>query len=226
MSPIAAPSPWEQSALSGPFRLAWRLLLAASILLGVYAWRYALPRPFGLIKAMSNNQLHPWGMAIHAVIGSLAMMIAPLQLSQKLRQTRPRLHRWLGRIYLADVGAAWLASLILAPSAASGAPAAIAFFIIGALWVGATALGFLAIRRADVATHRRWMTRSAAYALAPITIHVYALIGGLQLSVAKLFYSPPKIPFEAIYPVGLWLTLATNIALAEWFLRRRAPRLA
>jgi Predicted membrane protein (DUF2306) len=193
----------------------WWLLLFGATLLGIYAWRYALPKPFSLFRLMSNNRLHPSGMAIHAVAGSIAMMIGPWQLSGSLRRARPRLHRWLGRIYAADAFVAFLASLILTPSAAGGVVSSIAFFLAGALWTATTGFGIAAIWRRDTSAHRRWMIRSVALAFAPLTMHLYAFLGVILGAILHIYFGLQKIAFDSSYPAELWLTLATNVVIAE-----------
>jgi uncharacterized membrane protein len=203
-------------------RAVWWSLLIGATVMGLYAWRYALPRPFSLVNALRNNFLHPREMTIHAITASLALLIAPWQLSDRLRGSRPRIHRWLGRIYVGDVVMAWLVSLVLAPSAAGGIASATDFFLIGALWIGFTGLGALAIRVGDIGAHRRWMLRSFALAWSPVTMHLYVLLAMTLRSILPL----PSIPFEVVYPIGLWLSLLTNLVVVELVLWRPAARIA
>jgi uncharacterized membrane protein len=201
-------------------RAVWWWLLIGATVLGLYAWRYALPKPFNLVPEMRNNLLHPREMMMHAITASIALLIGPWQLSASLRAARPGIHRWLGRIYAADVVAAWLVSLVLAPTAAAGIVSSAAFFFVGALWIGFTSLGVLAIRSGDVATHRRWMFRSFALAWAPVTIHLYALLAVVLRVTLRLILPVPSISFDVAYPLGLWLSILTNLLVVELVLRR------
>ena len=170
--------------------------------------RYILPKPPMFLLEMKNHFLHPRELTFHAVTGSIALMVGPWQLWPALRATRPSLHRWLGRIYVADVMVACLFATLLMPTVSTGLPAASAFATVGVIWGGSAILGFLAIRRRDIPAHRRWMLRSFAMAFAAVTIRFY--------------FHPAKalgIPFEYTYPASLWLAILTNIVMIEALLR-------
>jgi uncharacterized membrane protein len=207
-------------------RVAWWGLLLGAMAMGLFALRYALPKPPFLLNWMPNYVLHPRALSTHAITAAIALLIGPWQLSASLRSARPRLHRWLGRIYAADVLAACLVALPIAPWAAAGFASASAFFVFGVLWMGFTVLGVLAIRGGDVRAHRRWMLRSFALAWSPVTIHLYALVANIGIGMARLYFVVPEIPIEHSYPVGLWLTLLTNLLVVELALRRFGTRAA
>jgi uncharacterized membrane protein len=178
-------------------------------LVGLYSMRYALPTSPGTLGELQNISLHPRELSIHAVAASIALMIGPWQMWASLRATRPRLHRWLGRIYVADVLVAWLVSLGLLPHTAAGFGSASAFFAAGVLWVGFTILGVVAIRRREIAAHHRWMLRSYAMAWTAVTVRFY--------------YWPAmalEIPFAYKYPASLWLAVLTNLLVVEILLRQ------
>ncbi len=74
-------------------------------------------------------------------------------------------------------------------------------------------LGSMAIRRGDIARHRAWMTR--AYAL--------ALGAGTQvftLGIGEAFFGASDRSTALLQGAG-W---AINLAVAEWFIRRRPAR--
>lgn len=146
----------------------------------------------------------------HIAIAPLVLVLLPFQLSMRLRRNRPGLHRWLGRAYAAGVLVSGAASVDLALGTASGPLALSGFLLLGVLWLMATALGVAAGIRRDIATHRRWMLRSAAMTFAAVTLRIY-----LPLSLAA------GLPFEAAYPVIAWLCWVPNLLAVEWYLRRK-----
>jgi uncharacterized membrane protein len=189
-------------------RAVWWAVLLGATSVAIFSMRYALPNPPLFLKEMKNHFLFPRELSIHAIAGSIALLVGPWQLSASLRAAHPRVHRWLGRIYLADVLAAWLLAIFLMPTVTTGFPAASAFFTIGMLWMGFMVLGVLAIRRRDVQAHRRWMLRSYAMAFAAVTIRFY--------------FHPAKalgISFEHSYAASLWLSFLTNMMVIETALR-------
>ena len=189
-------------------RVVWWAVLIGATSVAIFSMRYLLPNPPAFLKQMENHFLFPRQLSIHALTGSIALLVGPWQLSTSLRAAYPRVHRWLGRIYVADVLVAWLLSIFLLPTVTTGLPAASAFFMLGSCWAGFAALGVLAIRRRDIQAHRRWMLRSFAMAFAAVTIRFY--------------FHPAKalgFPFEYYYPASLWLSFLTNMAVIELVIR-------
>ncbi len=192
--------------------------LMALLSLGVAAYAIAvygfMPEQLRLHPDMrANFAARPVGIGLHVFGSSLALLLGPWQFSTRLRSGAPRWHRWSGRIYL---GVAVLiggtAGLYMAASAFGGpmARAGFAGLAIGWLWTGAAA--YAAIRRGDVATHRRWMIRNFALSLAAVTLRLYL---------------PPAfmlgIPFEWSYPVIAWACWVPNLVVAEWIVVRTRP---
>lgn len=109
-----------------------------------------------------------WWLLPHALFGTIVLLFAPLQFSDRLRQRYTKAHRVMGRLYV--VGA-----LILAPLGAyiqyfqerSGMPRSFTVLAIvdAAMLMSTTALAFLFAFKRKIALHRQWATRSYAVAL-------------------------------------------------------------
>lgn len=153
---------------------------------------------------------------LHVFGAAVALMLGPLQFWAGLRARRPRLHRWLGRAYLAlGVGVGGLSGLVLAGQAFGGLVSRTGFGVLALLWLATGAMALQRIARGDVPGHRRWMTRNFALTLAAVTLRVYlpaAIVGGVGLATA--------------YPVVAWLCWLPNLVLAEWILSRARPAAA
>ncbi len=106
-------------------------------------------------------------MGIHTTLGALALGAAMFQFSTRLRTRRPAIHRWTGRAYLALMTVSMLCAIAFL---AMTMP--VHHFIGRAfdlqLWglaigtLGSGWLGFVAILRRDVVSHRAWMGYSIA----------------------------------------------------------------
>src|SRR5690349_1144245 len=72
-------------------------LLSAAIALVSY--RYLVPGALAPEHIATNGFVMPW-LPVHAAAAATALLVGPLQFWGQLRRHRPRLHRWLGRLYV------------------------------------------------------------------------------------------------------------------------------
>lgn len=106
---------------------------------------------------------HHWalrGWLVPHILGAgPALLLAPLQFSATLRQRHPRIHRWIGRIYVFGCLLASLAALRLAFGSRC-APCIPPLSLLSLLWFTVTAVGLWAALRGAFAVHRQFMIRS------------------------------------------------------------------
>lgn len=194
--------------------------LGAALCVGVAAYAlvaYAvLPLGAVLHPALRGSfALHPaaW-VYLHVFAAAAALLLGPLQFAASLRARRPRLHRWLGRLYLAvGVGLGGLSGFVLSLNAYGGAASRAGFSLLALLWLASGIVALQRILRGDVAGHRRWMVRNFALACAAVTLRMLlpaAVAGGVAIEVA--------------YPLIAWLCWVPNLVVAEWLLRRDLSR--
>lgn len=153
---------------------------------------------------------HPAGIYTHVFASAVALALGPFQFSSRLRASRIQLHRWAGRAYL-GVGVLFggLAGLYMARHAFGGIASQLGFGCLSLAWLFTGLRAFLAIRRQDVATHRRWMVRNFALTFAAVTLRLY-----LPASLAA------GMSFELAYPVIAWLCWVPNVLVAEVLINR------
>jgi uncharacterized membrane protein len=109
-----------------------------------------------------------WWLLPHGIAGACALLLGPMQFSDRLRQRFRKLHRAVGRIYVAGVFvAAPLGVYIQHFQERMGDPRSfsIAAAVDAALWMTTTAIAMAFILKGKVQGHRQWMTRSFAVAL-------------------------------------------------------------
>ncbi|WP_128915424.1 DUF2306 domain-containing protein [Granulicella sibirica] len=117
-------------------------------------------------QPQEKAQLHAlrWVLIPHAIAGTIAFILGPLQFSSRLRRRHTRLHRNLGRLYAFSVSLA--APLAILSTAHAHYPKAIYFRIAIAIqagaWFTATGIGIRAAMSRNIAAHRTWMVRSYA----------------------------------------------------------------
>ena len=158
-----------------------------------------------------------WWLLPHAVFGSIVLLFAPFQFSNRLRTRFPKVHRIMGRLYVLGV-------YVLAPTGAyiqyfqerGGAPRSVTIRAIvdAALLIGTTTLaGFFAVKR-KIALPRQWATRSYAVALVFIGGRFFMGITGAD-----------TMGIEIVQAV-IWTCLVAAVPLADvalhWYDIRRA----
>jgi uncharacterized membrane protein len=160
------------------------------------------------IDMRSTFLSYPYLIYIHVFASAVALTIGSFQFVPALRARAPKIHRALGRIYLSiGVFIGGVSGLLMALSAYGGTAARLGFGMLAAAWLTTGFLAYSAIRKGDVATHRRWMIRNFALTFAAVTLRVYipaSMAAGLQYAMA--------------YPVIAWLCWVPNLLVAEYFL--------
>jgi uncharacterized membrane protein len=92
---------------------------------------------------------------IHIIPGLLFVIFAPLQFVRRLRNRRPRLHRWMGRIAVAPGVVIGVTALVMSPQMTIGGvneTAATMFFVV--IFLFSPVRAFLFIRKGNVVLHR------------------------------------------------------------------------
>jgi uncharacterized membrane protein len=154
--------------------------------------------------------------ALHVGFGGLALLLSPLQFATRLRDRAPAVHRAVGRVVLGSIAVAGAAGLVLAPHSLAGAVGTAGFGLLAALWLGCAATALRAIRRRDVAAHRRWMVRTFALTYAAVTLRLWlAVLVPAQIALAGV---PEQVAFERAYLLVTFLAWVPNLLVAEWYL--------
>lgn len=147
----------------------------------------------------------------HIAFGRLALLLSPVQLSAaRVRARAPRLHRGLGRAVLVCIGAGAAGGMVLAPMNLAGPIGTAGFGTLAVLWIGFALLGLRAIRRGEVAVHRRWMIRTFALTYAAVTLRLW-----LAVLVPVLGGD-----FRAAYLIVPFLCWVPNLVVTEMLLRK------
>lgn len=196
-----------------------RAMVFLSLAVAAYAGlAYSLAEPGKLVHPDMRAAFleHADAIRVHAFAAIAALALGPWQFSAALRARRPRLHRLMGRAYLAvGVGVGGLSGLYLAQFAYGGTPAHLGFTLLALAWLYSGWRAYTAIRGGDIGAHRAWMTRNFALTFAAVTLRLYlpvAMIAGL--------------PMAASYAAIAWLCWVPNLAFAHWLTRRRRAQQA
>lgn len=154
-------------------RIAWAIvwlvlgIVSVHFLLTVYG-KYHHPDP-GSYTMFWSRRGWLW---THLFGGALTVVLGPLQFLTRWPRAYPRLHRWMGRVYMIGllIGCTGATGLI----ATSPAPFEIrsAFAATALAWSTTALVALISIRRGQVEPHRRWMIRNYLVTLSPITFRI------------------------------------------------------
>jgi uncharacterized membrane protein len=157
-----------------------------------------------------------WWLLPHGIAGACALLLGPMQFSERLRQRYALLHRVIGRIYVAGVFvAAPLGLYIQFYNERTGSPRSFSFAAGAdmALWMLTTGIAVAFILQGKVQQHRQWMTRSFAVALVFLEVRLIAGVTGwenLGLAVTETI---------------VWMCVAFSLFLADVVLQwQEMPR--
>jgi len=105
---------------------------------------------------------HPVGIALHYVFMPLMLVAALFQFSAGLRARRPRVHRWLGRVFFACllIGVAGGLARVVTGELYGGALSRLQFSGMAIMTLTCATLGGAAALRRDFVAHQRWMWRT------------------------------------------------------------------
>jgi uncharacterized membrane protein len=166
-----------------------------------------------------NYVLHPWPAALHIVPGFIYLLGAPLQLSARFRRKHLTFHRRLGRVLIpAGMVAAIFALVIGITHPFGGVIEGSATAAFGLWFLTCLTLAFLAVRRRDIARHRRWMIRGFAVAIGIAGIRLWVgVLGAIQSAVTDVVVMSPQ---QGTYGIAFWLGFSSTVLAGEWWLRR------
>lgn len=205
MNTIPSPRPAETTSISSALRVLAGLLCVG---VAVASYRYLFPNAVMPALIASNEFRLPW-LVVHAASASTALLIGPWQFWRRVRSRRPRLHRWMGRSYVAACLIGGVSGFVLALGASTGPITTAGFGLLSILWIGSTTAAWRMAVRRDFAGHRRWMIRSFAMTFAAVTLRLY-------LPVAAAL----PLAFEDGYRAISFLCWVPNLLAAELYLRR------
>ena len=207
-----------RSSLAGVLRLnAKSLVFAVIVLMMAYVAQHNESFLFDRSDPeWPHIEPFKWWLLIHGLAGACALVLAPFQFSDWLRQRYAKVHRRIGWTYVSGV-------FLLAPLGVyiqyleerTGAPRSftIATAVDAVLLTTTTAIALYFILTRKIQQHRQWMTRS--YAVALVFFEVRLISGVLGLDNAG----------DAVIETIIWICIAAAIPVADIALQIQESRL-
>ena len=159
---------------------------------------------------------------VHAFSGGIALILGPFQFLSRLRQRRPNLHRWMGRIYLLGILLGGLSAFLIAPGMISGLVGEFGLISLAILWLWTGFMTYTNIRAGNVEIHREWMIRNYALTFAAATLRLW--LGTLIATQIPFLETKYAGNFDAlfveVYRVVMWISWVPNLVIAEMIVQR------
>jgi uncharacterized membrane protein len=147
----------------------------------------------------------------HGLAGACALLLAPMQFSDRLRKRYLKLHQVVGYIYVGAV-------LIAAPMGfftqfiqeSAGMPRSFSFAALtqASSWIITTLVALVLIRQGKITQHRQWMTRSFSVALIFLEVRfIEGVMGWDKLG--------PGVDETMVWMLNVFALLAADVVL-QW----------
>jgi uncharacterized membrane protein len=130
-----------------------------------------------------HYQSFKWYLLPHGIAGACALLLGPMQFSDRLRQRYAKLHRVVGRIYVAGVflaGPLGFYIQFFQERMGSTRSFSLAAAVDAVLWMTTTGIAFAFILAGKVQQHRQWMVRSFAVAVVFLEVRVVGGVTGWE----------------------------------------------
>jgi uncharacterized membrane protein len=189
-----------------PAVIGWVVMTALAVLIAFVSSHYFALDPNSYFDQQRLVYITNTGVLITHIGGSIAaLIIGPFQFVDRLRRGKlAKLHRWLGRVYLAGVVLGGLSGAYLAFIAHGGIVARVGFAFLAAIWLYTAYRAYASIIRGDVAAHRAWMIRNYAATFGAVTLRLWL---GLFMALG--------VQFDTAYRTVAWLSWAPNLLIAQ-----------
>ena len=161
-----------------------------------YLWNRADP-------IWSHYHTIKWYLLPHGLAAACALLLGPMQFSDRLRARYAKFHRVIGRLY---VGGALIGGPMGAVMQAVEGPVEWTTLSVvdATMWVSATFIALLFILKGNVTQHRNWMIRS-------YTIAIVFLGGRFFGGLTKMDQPGHEVMLLAI----IWACLAMSVPIAD-----------
>ncbi len=160
----------------------------------------------------------PSPVVIHIISSTVYALLGAFQFVSRLWQRGLKWHRWVGRLLLpfgllVGFSGLWMTLFYPYPEGASNLLYVLRLFF-GSGMILSIILGFISIRRRDVAQHQAWMTRAYAIGMGAGTQVLTGMAGALLFGKLNEFEN-------ALLMGAAWVI---NLAVAEWSIRKSSIR--
>ena len=154
------------------------LFALLAIITGLYPVLYfILDRKFGLLQSKTDIVLTDlfWNLGFYTniILGGIALLIGWIQFNKKIRTTRVKLHRLIGKFYVIFALFSASAAFYIAFYATGGWVTTLGFTGLAITWFGTTLSAYIHIKNKRINQHQQMMVYSYAACFAAVTLRIW-----------------------------------------------------
>ncbi|MGG4454589.1 DUF2306 domain-containing protein [Brevibacillus porteri] len=200
----------------------WGLFLVSLVVIVPFMFPYLTLDPANSrITIIPGTVQYPLLVA-HIVSAFIALLTGFFQFVDRIRLKKPRLHRFLGRVYVYSVfisGLLSLGSIFYAENFLK----ATSFLILSLAWLFTCWKGYRTAINRQYEEHRKWMVRSfgmtlvaiSARLLVPVLLLLYYILHGFSLPHGM------ETVIGEVLNVNIWAGLILNFVIVEWAILKK-----
>ena len=159
-----------------------------------------------------HNDVWRMSFYLHVITSCLCLLAGFTQFSPSLLRQYPKVHRYMGWLYVVVILLfSGPSGFVMSLYANGGIPSRLAFILLSVFWMYFTFMGFKYIRSGDLPLHQKFMIRSYALTLSALTLRAWKWL-------IVLLFRPH--PMDA-YQIVAWLGWIPNLLLAEWYIKMK-----
>lgn len=190
------------------------------ILLGCFSWLMleiiwdyrSLKTDVGFLllkQSHLSNKIWLIAFFIHVFSSFFALAVGFTQFSKTFLSRYPRLHRFIGKVYIIDIlFFSGISGFIMAFFAQGGWSTKLAFIMLALLWLFTTARAWQTAQQRNFVAHQHWVIRSYSLTLSAVTLRLW------KVFLTAYLHWRPLDAYETV----AWLGFVPNILIAEWII--------
>lgn len=159
---------------------------------------------------------------VHILFALFALITGFLQFIDQLRKNKPKIHRYIGRLYVVNVLVSGIFAFVLVYYMEDFSKS-VSFLVLTILWLVTTFIGYYKGFKRDFNQHRLWMIRSFGITLVavsgrlfvPVLLLTYYSLNGFTLPGGR------DRMIEEVLNVNIWLGVVLNLVIMEWIILKK-----
>jgi uncharacterized membrane protein len=197
-------------------KISWALFASFAMLIGIFPFVFLIKgMKFGIEETkditLYANLFWKNSFYAHVIVGGLPLLLGWTQFIPKLRAKYPKVHRFIGKIYVVTFLITALSGFFISFYATGGLIPGLGFGTVALIAFYTTLRAYLDIRKGDVISHQKMMIYSYACCFAAVTFRLWQTLLFLVLN-----------DVEVIYPIAAWVGWAPNLLVAYWMIKMKS----